>query len=183
MIFITDDVPRLRMIYSGIIQYIQESILGLRLNRLALDFHFNHLPDANTYFWRKEMQKEKRNLHVFFICSVQPFRSKIHKLQDNAVYLRKFREACVIAPVETLDFSESYQIWSELSGNREKHRGKGVYLYINRRWCSNITVRKQLCLLEADLLSVLLRPSYLPWEFPQIFVLVVYTSIPELTPK
>lgn len=132
----------------------------------------------------KEGNAEREGVFAcFFICNVQPFRSKIHKLQGNAVYLREFREACAIAPVETLDFSKSYQAWSELSGNREKHRGKGVYLYINRRWCSNITVRKQLCLLDAELLSVLLRPSCRPWEFPQIFVLVVYTSVPELTPK
>ena len=58
-----------------------------------------------------------------------------------------------------------------------KQSGGGVCLYINQRWCNsaNVTVRKQLNTSDLDLLAVSLRPRYLPREFGQIFVTVVYT--------
>jgi len=55
-----------------------------------------------------------------------------------------------------------------------KTLGGGVCLYINRRWCTNVTVRERICHSDIELLSVSLRPYYLPREFPQIFVSVVY---------
>ncbi len=48
----------------------------------------------------------------------------------------------------------------------------GACLYINRRWCTNITVRERICSPDVELLSVSLRPFYLPREFPQIFITV-----------
>ena len=47
-------------------------------------------------------------------------------------------------------------------------------LYVNERWCKNVIVREQLCTPDIELLSVSLRPLYLPREFPQLFVTVVY---------
>lgn len=47
-------------------------------------------------------------------------------------------------------------------------------LYINCRWCKSFTVRKQLCLPDIELLSMSVRPFYLPREFPQLFVTIVY---------
>jgi ribosome assembly protein 1 len=46
-----------------------------------------------------------------------------------------------------------------------KSRGGGVCAYINSQWCTNVTVREQLCTEHVDLLSVALRPFYLPREF------------------
>ncbi len=47
-------------------------------------------------------------------------------------------------------------------------------MYINERWCRNVLVRESLCTKDIELLSVSLRPPYLPREFPQIFITVVY---------
>ena len=55
-----------------------------------------------------------------------------------------------------------------------KSLGGEVCLHINRRWFSNVNVREQLCLPDNELLSVSVRPFYLPREFPQIAVIVVY---------
>ena len=55
-----------------------------------------------------------------------------------------------------------------------KSSGGGVCLYINQRWCKSVIVREKLCTADLELLSVSLRPPYLPREFPQIFMTVVY---------
>lgn len=55
-----------------------------------------------------------------------------------------------------------------------KSQGGGVCVYINQRWCSNITVREKICTPGIELLSISVRPFYLPREFPQIFVTVIY---------
>ena len=57
-----------------------------------------------------------------------------------------------------------------------KKRGGGVCMYINEAWCpsNNVTVRKHLNTCDVDLLSLSLRPRYLPREFGQVFVTCVY---------
>ena len=49
-------------------------------------------------------------------------------------------------------------------------------MYIHEAWCprGNVTVRKHLNTCDVDLLSLSLRPSYLPREFGQVFVTCVY---------
>lgn len=55
-----------------------------------------------------------------------------------------------------------------------KKQGGGVCLYINQDWCRSVTVRESVCTKDLELLSVSLRPKYMPREFPQLFVTVVY---------
>ena len=47
-------------------------------------------------------------------------------------------------------------------------------IFINNRWCGNFTIKEQHCSEDIELLTVGLRPFYLPREFRQIFVTVVY---------
>ncbi|XP_039459779.1 uncharacterized protein LOC116320226, partial [Oreochromis aureus] len=56
----------------------------------------------------------------------------------------------------------------------KKQHGGGVCLYVNNRWCSIVTVRKKLCTTDIERLAVSLRPYYLPREFPQLFIILVY---------
>ena len=56
-----------------------------------------------------------------------------------------------------------------------KSQGGGVCLCVNQRWCERITVRGTVCSADTELLFVSAHPFYLPHEFPQIFVTVVYT--------
>ncbi|KAK0133217.1 hypothetical protein N1851_031280 [Merluccius polli] len=46
--------------------------------------------------------------------------------------------------------------------------------YVNKSWSNTVVVRESLCSPHIELLSVSVRPFYLPREFPQIFVTVVY---------
>ena len=55
-----------------------------------------------------------------------------------------------------------------------KTQGGGVCFYVNKQYCSAVTVRERICTSDIELLSVSLRPFYLPREFPQIFLTAVY---------
>ena len=55
-----------------------------------------------------------------------------------------------------------------------KSRGGGVCIFVNNKWCSAVTVKEQFCSESIELLTVALRPFYLPREFNQLFVTVVY---------
>ena len=54
-----------------------------------------------------------------------------------------------------------------------KEKG-GVCSYVNERCCKTVIVREQLCTPYIKLLSVSLRPLYLPRGILQLFVTVVY---------
>ena len=46
--------------------------------------------------------------------------------------------------------------------------------YVDKKWCNMVFVREALCAPDNELLSISLRPFYLPREFPQLFDTLVY---------
>ena len=64
--------------------------------------------------------------------------------------------------------------WQVLGRDRKEKRWRCVCVYVNRHWCCNITVKEQLCTEHLELLTVALRPYYLPREFNQLFITAVY---------
>lgn len=52
--------------------------------------------------------------------------------------------------------------------------GGGVCFYVNERYCKTIHVRERICTPDIELLSISLRPFYLPREFPQLFFTLIY---------
>jgi hypothetical protein len=55
-----------------------------------------------------------------------------------------------------------------------KSRGGGVAWFINEGWCSNITIKKSMCSTDIELLSISLRPFYMPREFSNVFATAFY---------
>ncbi len=55
-----------------------------------------------------------------------------------------------------------------------KKVGGDVYIYINEGWCKNYTLRASYCSEDIELLSISCRPFYLPREYGQLFIAVVY---------
>lgn len=51
---------------------------------------------------------------------------------------------------------------------------RGLCLYVNQNWYNTVVIRDSLCTWDIELLSVSLCPFYLPREFPQPFVTLVY---------
>lgn len=55
-----------------------------------------------------------------------------------------------------------------------KKTGGGLYIYINKSWCTNVTVMKKLCSPDAEMLLLKCRPFYLPREFSVVYICAVY---------
>lgn len=50
---------------------------------------------------------------------------------------------------------------------------------VNRRWAPNYTVREMECCKHYEILTVSFRPFYLPREFSQVTVILVYVPGPD----
>lgn len=125
-------------------------------------------------------------LPSMMLMNAQSLRNKVDELQAHVRFQHEFRDACLLAITESwltncdldadlaLDgFGEPFRLDRD-AGVTGKSQGGGVCLFVNERWCKNVLVRECVCTKDAELLSVSLRPPYLPREFPQIFVNVVY---------
>lgn len=47
-------------------------------------------------------------------------------------------------------------------------------MYVNQRWCNNITVHGQVCTLNLEMLTLSVRPHHLKREFPTLVISCVY---------
>ena len=65
----------------------------------------------------------------------------------------------------------------------KKSKGGGVCLYVNNRYChqKNVHPIKKICNYDLEILSVSLRPFYLPREFQKIIINIVY--VPDSVPS
>lgn len=46
--------------------------------------------------------------------------------------------------------------------------------YVNERYCNTVVIREKICTTDVELLTISLRPFYLPREFQQLFYTLVY---------
>jgi len=128
--------------------------------------------------WRQISQQLRNNripLPSMILSNVPSLRSEIDELQANVNHLGEFGEACIMAVTETwlthMESDSSLDIDGfgtpirldcdcEVTG---KTKGGGVCLYINRRWCRNLTYS-----------LFRLGPPTFRGNYPQLFVTVVY---------
>jgi hypothetical protein len=110
--------------------------------------------------------------------------NKLENLRVNCRYLFEFREASIIGLVETwlndnipdsaVEISGYHLVRSDRTLMSGKSRGGGIALLLNERWCNNVTVKEKMCTKDVELLSVSIRPFYLPREFSNVFVTALY---------
>ena len=60
----------------------------------------------------------------------------------------------------------------------EKGVGGGLLMFVNNAWATNYTVRETISTKDLELLCVSFRPHYLPREFSQLTVILVYVPGP-----
>ncbi|KAK7884958.1 hypothetical protein WMY93_028081 [Mugilogobius chulae] len=125
-------------------------------------------------------------LPTITLSNIQSLRSKIDELRANVKFLEEYKNSCLLALTETWLKNQDSGTELDIEGFGEplrldrdpavtgKSLGGGVCLYVNKNWCKTVVVRETLCTPDIELLSVSLRPYYLPREFPQLFVSVVY---------
>lgn len=121
-------------------------------------------------------------LLTVIMANVKSLRSKVDELQSNVKYLEEYRDACILALTETWLKEQDPQSELEIDGF-------GVPFHLDRdpavtgtslsgvvchhkNWCKTVIVRETLCTRDIELLSVSLRPFYLPREFTQLFITV-----------
>ena len=109
-------------------------------------------------------------------------------LHINIRYFKEYRDACILCFTESWLTEESNNDVLQLHGfmgpiradrdlnSTVKESGGGVCFYINERWCSSVHVKDKICTDELELLSISLRPFYLPREYGQVIVTGVYIS-------
>ena len=111
-----------------------------------------------------------------------------------AIFFTEFRNSCLLCVTETwfneniadetvaIDgFALPYRMDRD-STKVGKKGGGGGCLYVNGKWCdsANVCVKKRVCTEDVELISVSLRPRYLPRAFGLIFVTVVYAQVFDL---
>ena len=100
---------------------------------------------------------------------------------------REYRECSVLCFTETwlhshiLDHSVVVPDFSTVQADRDmtssgKKKGGGIALYVSERWCNpgHVHMKKRLCSPGTELLTVEMRPYYLPWEFTSAIIIGVY---------
>ena len=109
-------------------------------------------------------------------------------LHANVQYLSEYRDANLLCFTETWWCEETPTEYTQLEGfgypyrrdrdtnvNKKQHGG-GVCVYVNERWCrkESVIVREEVSNESLEALTLSLRPDYLPRDFGQIFITVVY---------
>ncbi|CDQ57272.1 unnamed protein product [Oncorhynchus mykiss] len=107
---------------------------------------------------------------------------KADELLANLRFQHEYREACLLAFTESWLDDRVLDGFTLVRADRDltvtgKPHGGGVCLLVRDQWCKSILVRETLCTPNIELLSVSLQPYYLPSEFPQLFVTVVYIQL------
>ena len=142
---------------------------------------------------RLRRNKTRPPLPSMILANVRSIRpngsnNNFDELELNSRFMTEYRDSCLLCFTETWLCNKIGNDSVVLDGfgtpfrtDRDstvtgKQQGGGVCLYVNQNWCSraSITVRKQLCTPDVELLSVSLRPKYLPREFGQLFITVCY---------
>lgn len=118
------------------------------------------------------------------LANVRSLGNKIDELRTRTSIQREIRECCVFTLTETWltkdtpDSAIDLDTHAVYRGDRTlasgKHRGGGVCVYINKRWCSDAQTVEKRCSPDIELLMVKCRPFYLPREFGAVFVIAVY---------
>ena len=67
------------------------------------------------------------------------------------------------------------------STKTQKQLGGGLGMLVNNKWATNFTVRETVNSKHYEILTVSFRPHYLPREFGQITVILVYVPGPDFT--
>ena len=65
------------------------------------------------------------------------------------------------------------------SDKAQKSVGGGLCMFVSDSWATQYCVREQVCTRDFELLTVSFRPCYLPREFGQITVILVYVPGPD----
>ena len=133
---------------------------------------------------RSRRMKFGTPLPTMVMGNTQSMRNKMDELEACVHFNSEYRESAMIGLSETwldenvTDTEINLPGFTCIRGDRTSASGKrhsgGVGLFINERWCNNATASAKVCLPDIEFLTVSVRPFYLPREFPNIYLRMVY---------
>jgi hypothetical protein len=116
--------------------------------------------------------------------NVRSLRNKSDELEGLVKFQQDFKDCSLICLTETWLNDQDTNASVELSGftifrtDRTESSGKkcggGVCAYVNDRWCRNITVKESYCDKDIEILTLALRPFYIPREFSNVVCAITY---------
>ncbi|KAJ8046472.1 hypothetical protein HOLleu_05150 [Holothuria leucospilota] len=106
--------------------------------------------------------------------NVQSLTNKIDEISANCKYLNEFRSNTIMTHTSQLTVLRYYEGIGQLI--LVKGKGGGVCIYVNEKWChpNNALIKHHSCFPNIEILTVSLRPYYLPREFSHIIIHTVY---------
>lgn len=136
--------------------------------------------------WKVRARGNKLPLPTVVLANTRSLSKQLPELQSALRCFTEYRDSCLLCFTETwlkdtidnsllqvVGFSDPVRTDRDPQVTGKKVGG-GVCVYINERWCKNYTLRESYCSEDIELLSSSFRPFYLPREFGQLFITIVY---------
>ena len=132
---------------------------------------------------RTRLRGHRPPLPTIVFGNVRSIRNKTDELTAHCKFNSEYRDTSLICLTETwlehrdADGTVNVDNFSLVRNDRDltsKHRGGGVAIYINERWCKNFTIKDKHCDDNLEYLTISCRPFYLPREFNCVYVTVAY---------
>ena len=136
---------------------------------------------------RARVKRRGPNLHLpsIVLSNAQSIKNKKDELAARCKYISEYRNSSVICITESWLKAEipdnhvtpdGFSIYrGDRTAESEKELGYGgVCLLVNKRWCTNVTIKEKVCTPKLELLTVSCRPFYLPREIPCVIFIIVY---------
>ena len=129
---------------------------------------------------------KKPFLPVIILGNARSIVNKIEEIEANSKHFYEYRESSVMCFTETwlkesmpdsqFHLTDFTLIRSDRTTSSGKSCGGGVCLYFNNKWThtNNIHVKQRICNENVELLSVSVRPYYLPREYTHVIFNAVY---------
>ena len=144
---------------------------------------------------RLHSRKCKPFLPSLIMGNVQSVRNKHDELAANVRFMQDYKNVSIMSfseswLKETRDLNEHVAIngFKLLRGDRilentDKVSGGGVCVYINEQWChpNNAVLKRHSCSSNLEILTVSLRPYYLPREFSHVIHSTIYIPDKKVT--
>ena len=136
---------------------------------------------------RNRLRKHKPVLPSVIMGNVRSVVNKVDELAALVKYDRLYRQCSLLCFTESWLTDSVTTAYIEMDGftvirqdrdpvNSGKKSGGGVCLYVNKQWChpGHISEKQRVCDQNIELLAVSCRPYYLPREFSNVIVILVY---------
>lgn len=127
-------------------------------------------------------------LPAIILLNVRSLRNKTDELSALIKYDGDYRHTSLFCFTETWLSQETADfyldgftlIWFDRDTFKtQKTVGGGLCMAVNNRWATNFTLRETDCSKHYEIMVVSFRPHYLPREFTQITVILVYVPGPD----